>query len=305
MPVDSLRSKVLYGIGAARGTWHRYTVARWVVGVAFTLGIALLPLTDTLRFDLWGGHHHVLGEEVDFVTAAKRFAFLFLAVNVAIVLVSRFLGRWLCGFVCPWGSLSRLAEWFRFRDHRRGARAWRTLSVLGVCLLLGAITFSFWVDWRVFREGSPLAVVLSGGFLAAVTLGLWLGISRMGLRFCRELCPSGVYFAVLGPETTTGIEFAHPESCTDCKACIKVCPMDLQPKDMLAVPRPGAGLYPDGMSQHALCIRCGDCVVACEETTVRDPSLTPLRLGFLARAGVQEEVRERAERAPGGPSDGR
>jgi polyferredoxin len=295
MPVGAKRNRILYGLGARRDRIHRYTLIRWVVGVLSTVGIALLPLTDTLRLDLWSGEHRWLGEPVGLVAGLKAFAFPFLAINAVIIVASRFLGRYLCGFACPVGSLNRLSEWFRWRHRKsRAGRVRGALWVLATCSLLAAITFSFWVDWRVFREGSPPAVALAGTFLGGMALGLYVGISRLGLRFCRELCPSGVYFAVLGPETTTGIEFAHPENCTDCQACIKVCPMDLAPKDMLAPPRAGQGFYPDGLSQHALCIRCGDCVVACEETTSRDHARTPLHLGILTRAAAaaaQEDSR--------------
>lgn len=285
MPLGTSRVRTLYGLGAKRGTVHRYTILRWAVGIVFTAAIAYLPLSGTLRFDLWGGRHMYLGEELDLVTVAKRFAFPFLAVNVVIILVSRFFGRYLCGFVCPWGSLARLAEWLRFREvKRKRTRFLRMLGMLLITFSLAAITFSFWIDWRVFFEGSPLAITLSAGFLLGMTFGLYGGVLWLGLRFCHDWCPSGVYFGILGPETKNGIEFAHAEACTDCKACEVVCPMDLKPTNMASSSRSGSGFYPDGMSNDALCIRCGDCVAVCEDTTRRNEVPTPLRLGALATA---------------------
>lgn len=282
MTLGRKREKTLYGLGAKRGTVHRYTWIRWAVGIVFTAAIAWLPLSGTLRFDLWGGRHMYLGEELDVVTVAKRFAFPFLGVNVAIIIVSRFLGRYLCGFVCPWGSLARLAEWLRFREvKRKRTRLLRMAGMLLICFALAAIAFSFWVDWRVFFEGSPLAIGISGAFLFGMTFGLYGGVIWLGLRFCHDWCPSGVYFAILGPETKNGIEFAHPEACTDCKACEVVCPMGLQPTNMASTMRAGAGFYPDSMSNDSLCIRCGDCVAVCEDTTRRHEVPTPLRLGML------------------------
>ena len=114
VPDEAKRVRTLYGILRKLPSAHRYTVVRWIVAIVATLGITALSVFDVLRFDLWGGHHHWLGEEVDFVTAARAFGFPFLAVNIAIVLVSRFFGRYLCGFVCPVGSLGRLGEWARF-----------------------------------------------------------------------------------------------------------------------------------------------------------------------------------------------
>lgn len=288
MPIGVTRDKVVYGLGAARRHMHRYTRIRWVVGILFTVGIALLPLTGVLRLDLWGGHNVVLGEEVGPVEAAKAFAFPFLAVNIGIILLSRFVGRYLCGFVCPIGSLARLSEWFRWKERKRHTRWAGAVALFLVSVLLAAVTFSFWVDWGVFVLGSPLAKGLSAAFLAGTTLVIFGTVHGLGLRFCRHWCPSGVYFAVLGPVTHNGVQFAAPQNCTDCKACEKACPMDLEPTMMMHAPvRGGSGFYPDGLSNHAMCIRCGDCVAACEGTTAPYEGETPLRMGWF------DEQRER------------
>ena len=276
------REKILYGILAKRKRPHRYTVVRWVVGVLFTVGVALLPLTDTLRFDFWRGGHRYLGEELGIVAVAKGFAFPFLAVNVLIVLVSRFYGRYLCGFMCPVGSLARIGEWARF--HRRGgARQYLApLLVLSICFLLSAIFTIFWVDWHVFLEGSPTARAVSWTLLLGTTGALFFIVQGLGLRFCHDWCPSGVYFGILGHNTANGIEFANPSECTECKACDRVCPMGLEPRQMSGgAHRAGSGLYSDGMSNFSLCIRCGDCVIACNSVGGAKAEELPLRMGWL------------------------
>lgn len=282
MPLGTMRVKVLRGVARGRGRPHRYTIVRWIVATVTTIGIALLPILDVLRFDLWNGQHVYLGQQLDFATVARRFAFPFLFVNIAIVLVSRFLGRYLCGFACPYGALARLAEWTHSEQPRLRFVGGPRGVIFAASLLLAAITFSFWIDWRVFVQGTALARTLSGAFLLGTTVALYAAASQLGLAFCRDWCPSGVYFAVLGHETNAGIAFAHPESCTACGACEKVCPMDLEPRDLASgASRPGNGLYPDGLSNHAQCIRCGDCVVACEQVTARKDEPTPLVLGWL------------------------
>lgn len=290
MPIDAKRDRILNGLRKKRGRSHRYTNWRWGVAVVSTLAIASLPLTGTLRFDLWGGRHLFLGEEVDLVTAAKAFAFPFLAVNVLIILASRFLGRYLCGFACPVGALARLGEWSRSMAEGRGKRVKGALLLLIASALLATITILFWVDPRVFLEGSPAAVGFWGGSFLVLTLATFFITYRLGLGFCRDLCPSGVYFAVLGPRTMNGIEFANPEACTECKACEVVCPVDLKPTKMRsAETRAGSGLYPDALSNFALCLRCGDCVNACEGMTDRFDTSTPLRMGWLGPGGDRWE----------------
>ena len=297
MPVGRLREKVLYGITRKRKKPNRFTVYRWVVGVVFTVAVALLPLTDTLRFDFWGGNHMYLGERLGLVEVAKAFAFPFLAVNIVIIVASRYIGRYLCGFVCPYGAMARFAEWFRFHSKHPSERVLGTLLLLGASALLAAITFSFWIDWRVFVEGSTLAMAVSGTILLGMTLGLFLFVRVLGLRFCREWCPSGVYFAILGHNTVNGIDFDHPENCTECGACEKVCPMDLKPKDMSGGAfREGMGFYSERLSNFSLCIRCGDCIVACEGVTKTDHGETPLRLGWLPEGHRESRELPKEER---------
>ncbi len=300
MPVGPKRDRTLYGIGKKRGHLHRYTWVRWGVGIVFTIAVAALPLLDVLRFDMWAGRHVVLGEQVGLVQAAKAFVFPFLALNVGIIVASRFLGRWLCGFVCPVGNLNRLAEWIRWRFKSLRARVAAGSLLTLVNFVMAAITFSFWVDWRVFTEGSPRAVAFASIFLFGMTAAFTGLVVWVGMRFCRGFCPSGVYFALLGPDTRTGVEFAHPEACTECKACEAVCPVDLKPTEMATGEmRAGIGFYPDGMTNYANCLRCGDCVVACEATTARNEAPVPLRMGVLP---VPDDDADGAA-APAGPAE--
>jgi polyferredoxin len=279
------RIKTLYGIGRRRGRLHRYSLVRWCVALAATLGVALLPWTGTLRLDLWRGRHLWLGQEVGLAEALKRFAFPFLGINIAIILASRFLGRYLCGFVCPVGALNRLGEWFRFRLRKDWTlRAGSDLVMLFAALLLAFVAFSFWTDVRVLWRGSPTAMALAFGALFGATAGLYVITHGLGMRFCAEWCPSGVYFAVLGPKSACGVEFAHPENCTECGACESVCPVDLKPRALLdpAEVRAGMGFYPEGMTNLGLCLRCGDCVAACEGMSREKDANTPLALGILS-----------------------
>ena len=281
MPLGEKRNRALYGILHHRGGAHRYTIARWVVGIAFTAMAAALPWTDTLRFDLWRGQHMWRGQQVSLTEAARQFAFPFLAVNVVIIIGSRSLGRYLCGFVCPVGALARIGEWATYTERKRRQRVLAPLVSASISILLAAITFSFWVDPLVFLEGSTTARWVASLFLFSIAAGLFVIVQGVGLSFCRDACPSGIYFALLGHESVNGIEFAHAEGCTDCGLCKKICPMDLEPRVMSGGAYRGRrGLYGEDLSNFANCIRCGDCVVACEAGSGKD-SLTPLRMGFL------------------------
>jgi len=288
MPLGLTREKLLAGLARRTGT-HRYTLWRWGVAIVFTAAIAALPLSGMLRFDLWRGRHLVGGEELGVVEAAKAFAFPFLAANVLIIIATRLVGRYLCGFVCPVGTLARIAEWTR---RKGGSRLLPTVGLFVFCALLATITLAFWVDLAIFVEGSVAAVSVAGGFVVVTTLVLFFGARAVGLRFCRDWCPSGVYFAILGPESKTGIEFDQ-EHCTECKACDSICPVDLEPRNILEGERNDSrGLYPEGMTNLALCIRCGDCVRICEGVNARQEIVPALRMGLVpetAGAGHEDE----------------
>lgn len=277
------RNRTLAGLSRARPWPHRYAAWRIAIGVVLTALVLALPLSGLFHFDLWRGAHVVAGEHVDFTTAAKRFAFPFLALNVAIVLATRFLGRYLCGFVCPVGSLARLFEWARARrEHAWLARATCAL----VSALLGYAVLAFWCDVRVLVDGAPLARALAWSTWIVLGGGLYAVCERVGLAFCQRWCPSGVYFAVLAHEGPTGIELAHPEACTGCGACDQACPMDLEPRYLAsAAPRAERGWYGEGFSNASLCIRCGDCVQACEgvnaKSRARSGAPVALRMGFV------------------------
>ena len=273
---------MLRGMGRARKRVHRFTLWRWSVGVLLTVLIASVPLSGLMRFDFWRGQHVLLGERVGLVEAAKGFAFPFLAINIGIIIASRYVGRYLCGFGCPYGALARLQEWLRSGARTR-AEKWRgKAALLAAVGVLSSVTFTFFVDWHVFSAGSTFARLAAGAFLGGLVTVFYGALRVLGLRFCRDLCPSGVYFALLGHSTFNGVEFAHPETCTDCKACEEVCPVDLNPRQMSGGPWRGErGLYSEGLSNFSNCIRCGDCVLACDGINVRGGEPVSLRMGWL------------------------
>ena len=290
MPLGKTRNRVLARQRGKNGT-HRYEYRRIAIGIVASLLVAWIPLGGILRFDLWDGRHVVLGEPASLVTAVRAFAFPFLAVNILILFGTRFWGRYLCGFGCPVGAFARMGEALRFpRKGQSQLQRLRHILLLGAgALTIAGIVFAFWVDPRVFLEGSAGARAGATAFLLGLTAGVFLGARRLGLGFCRDWCPSGVYFALLGHETRSGVELRHPESCTDCKLCEVVCPVDLEPRTLHGVhPNSSRGFYPEGLSHQAICLRCGDCIRACEDTTGTEK--TALALGPLTVRAEEDTV---------------
>ena len=228
----------------------------------------------------------------------RRFVIPFGLVNIAIVLVVRWTGRFLCGWVCPVNFMNRWGDWLRGLIGLKGSQlGWRghTLAVLTSVLFAGV--FMLWyVDFRVFAEGSATAVAWSAGawaFLAAIS---YAQIVLLSWKTCQSYCPSGVYFSVLGTQSKTGIE-RNPggADCTDCGLCITTCPMHLDPRDLLGEPRESRGFYFETNDNSSLCIRCGDCVEACERFFEPKEVEATLRMGFLKGTGDALPADEEAD----------
>lgn len=284
------RSRTLFGVAKHRAHLHRFTIARWIIGVGFTVGIAVLPFTGLLRIDVLGGENIVAGEVSPLLQTIRAFAFTFLGVNIAIILANRFLGRWLCGFVCPVGSMNRFSEWIRWRTRKLKFRLLGVVGLFGSCLVLSVVGVAFFVSPVSAWNASPTVQVVLAGATLLVTAGLFVIVQFQGMNFCRSWCPSGVYFAVLGPESSTGIEFEHADNCTKCGACESVCPVDLDPKHIPDGPlRASRGFYPDDLTNFANCLRCGDCITVCESAVPNDA--TPLRLGFMDKIARAKDGR--------------
>lgn len=289
-PSIGQRARTRWRLAHRRGARvHRYFRYRLAAFLLIHVFIAVVPLMGILRLDFWRGHHVLWFHQADFLETLRDFVIPFGLVNVAIVLVVRWTGRFLCGWVCPVNFMNRWGDWLRgffgAKDGRLGPRG--HLLAAGTSLLFAFLFLLWFVDWHVFLEGSPAAIrntLLAWLVLASVSYGQ---IAFLSWRTCKRYCPSGVYFSVLGPQTRTGIE-RNPEGtdCADCGLCVQTCPMELEPRDLLGRARDPQGLYFPTMDSASLCIRCGDCVEACERFF--EPRKLPptLRMGFLQGTGT-------------------
>lgn len=170
------------------------------------------------------------------------------------------LGRFFCGWVCPYVPLLTASNALRSFLARRGlpprdVRLPRRsgLLSLGVVLVATVVTGTQLaplvyppaiVSREVFR-----AVFFGGLGLGALGIALAFGfdtfVSRAG--FCRSLCPGGALFSVLGALSPVRIRRSAPD-CTDCTLCDAVCNFDLGPMTDRLGPA---------------CERCGKCVSSC------------------------------------------
>ena len=227
---------------AARGSWPSQAFVG-APGAARMLGIELVDPLLSAGVLLSGGARPGL-------VAAALPALL-------LVLV---LGRFFCGWLCPYLPLLAVGNAVRWAAGRMGLPlpdlrlpAWLRFGVLGAVLggsavlgiQLAALVYPpLLIARTVFRLAFGLGLG-GGALLLAVVWTLDTAVSRAG--FCRSLCPGGALFSLLGALSPVRVR-RTASRCTDCTVCDVVCNLGQRPMS----DRLDAG-----------CERCGRCVAAC------------------------------------------
>lgn len=186
-----------------------------------------------------------------------------------LLLLGVLLGRFICGFLCPFGLIQDLLHKLPGPKIRK-SRVTRGLSLLkyGI-LLLFVIVIPLWktvpgfckyiCPAGTFEAGLPL--VIKNPMLRQLTgklftwkvflLCLIILLSVFCFRaFCRFLCPLGAWYSFFHPVALIGVR-VDSARCTRCDACVKACPMDIKKVG------------------DRECIHCGDCIVSCPTQAIR------------------------------------
>lgn len=269
---------------AMRRTRHRYNLAR-ALGMTASLGLLFaVPLSGLARVDLWRGHHALLFEAVPFKHGLAGVIIGIAAMYVTTFLVNVIGGRLFCGWGCPVGQVSRFGEAIDTPGQGRMARLRKELEGGIFSLALVLSIFAWWVDLRVFWLGTGTAWWTAWGLLATSVATTFAQGRFWRWEFCKSTCPIGLYYSFVSPAKWFGIHFRNQaESCIECNACDHVCPVDLNPRDLMAPsgPRPGLSLADAPGRNH--CLECGDCVRACEWMIERGgEGPVPLLIGFFS-----------------------
>jgi len=170
------------------------------------------------------------------------------------------LGRFFCGWICPYLPVlaaSNATRWLlgRLGFHLPDLRLPRSTAYV----VLGAVpVLSAWLGVQVLPLIYPPSVIGREAFNALYFGGLGAGalvvlgafgfdtfVSRAG--FCRTLCPGGAAFSALGALSPITVK-RKVEACTDCTVCDVVCNL---------------GQLPMTSRLDQGCERCGRCVSSC------------------------------------------
>ena len=206
------------------------------------------------------------------VIGSWNFKFAFYAAGF-LMFVGALIGRFVCGWLCPFGLIQDLLHKIPFPKKNKTFRGDKLLRKLKYVILLVFVILLplFLVD--VIGQGSPYFCklicpvgTLEGGIplvllnealrgtigwlyawknlLLFVTIFLSIIIYR---PFCKYICPLGAIYSVFNPISVFRYR-VDQEKCTNCGACARVCKMQVDPVQN---------------ANHLECIRCGQCKKIC------------------------------------------
>lgn len=206
------------------------------------------------------------------VIGSWNFKFAFYVAGF-LMLVGGLIGRFVCGWLCPFGLIQELLHKIPFPKKIKSFRGDRLLRKLKYVILLVFVLLMplFLVD--LLGQGAPYFCklicpvgTLEGGIpLVLLSKGLrstigWLYTWKVALLvvllllsvliyrpFCKYICPLGAIYSVFNPISLLRYR-VDADKCTHCGACARSC---------------GMGCDPVQKPNDPECIRCGKCKSVC------------------------------------------
>ncbi len=196
--------------------------------------------------------------------AIKAVPFFVLGV---MIFLGALVGRFFCGWVCPFGLLQdilnkiktrkiTIPRWLRF-----GKYLFLVFTVFLIPYFISDTLFCKLCPQGALEGGIPqmllnpelhhLARVLYWSKIA-ILIAMLVAMLFIKRFFCRVICPIGAMMAIFNKVSLLQMKVVR-ECCDDCSLCRSVCPVDIDPTDDPNSPE---------------CIRCGMCT-ACAKSSVK------------------------------------
>ena len=212
------------------------------------------------------------------VLSSRKFGFSYYAAGF-LLLVGALTGRFVCGWLCPFGLIQELLHRIPFRWKIRafpGDRALRLVKYAVLLVLVIALPLLLTdasgqgTPWfckllcptGTLEGGLPLMAAdesirsAAGGLFAwkaALLIAVLAACVALFRPFCKYLCPLGAVYSLFNPIAVFRCR-VDGGRCTHCGACAAVCDMGVDP-----------ARHPNDPE----CIRCGKCRHACPHSAIR------------------------------------
>ena len=210
------------------------------------------------------------------VVGSSKFRFSYYITGF-LILLGVLLGRFICGFLCPFGWLQELLH--KIPGKKLSTKKLKPLTYLKYAILLLAVVLLPAIVVNDLGMGDPVFCkyicpqgVLEGAIpLAAVNEGIRSALGPLFNRkliilivvvvlsvlfyrpFCKWICPLGAFYALMNKVSLLGIK-VDEHKCVSCGKCARVCKMDV---DVTKTPN------------HTECIRCGKCITVCPTDAIK------------------------------------
>lgn len=186
--------------------------------------------------------------------------------GIIIVLLSIFIGRKFCGYVCPIGTIQELVYKInpkseKPKSHKFPIKLHKFLSVfkyviliITIVLVLVSFQFIFMKFCPILAIAHPQNITIAGILSLLIIFVVGIFVERF---WCNYLCP---YAALMNVFLWLGKIVRIPrskilrnmEACIDCRLCSKHCPMQIPVHDKQ---------YIDNID----CIHCYRCLAKCPQ----------------------------------------
>ena len=209
------------------------------------------------------------------VVGSSKFSFSYYITGF-LILLGVLLGRFICGFLCPFGWLQDLLH--KIPGKKLSTKKLKPLTYLKYVVLLltvillpalvvndvgmGDPFFCKYICPQGVLEGAiPLAAVNQGirsalGALFNWKLAVLIAIVVLAVvfyrPFCKWICPLGAFYGLMNKVSLLGIK-VDQHKCISCGTCAAACKMDVAITES---------------PNSTECIRCSKCISACPTCAV-------------------------------------
>ena len=186
------------------------------------------------------------------------------------------LGRTICGWLCPLGLIQELLHKIPTPKIKKSriTRVFTWLKYILLAVFVVALPLWYGLEHNMPLPGFCKYICPAGTLEGAVALVLHpangdlrgllgslflLKLSVMILvlsacavihrAFCRFLCPLGAIYSLFARLALLGVK-VDPARCSDCGACVRVCPMDIRTVG------------------DRECVHCGKCISVCGQKAI-------------------------------------
>ena len=204
--------------------------------------------------------------------SADRPAFYVIGI---ILLFGMFLGRVICGFLCPFGLIQELLHKIPVKKLKKNKITQKLTCIkyviLGIFVVMIPLFFGLrkqplpafckYICPAGTLEGALMLMIhpdnadlraLTGGLFywkLAVLIAMVISCVFIFRAFCRFICPLGAIYSLFSKIALLGVR-VDMNRCNNCGACVKTCQMDIK--------RVG----------DRECIQCGECIDVCPEKAI-------------------------------------